>query len=125
MCAVVKVAAECFITSRMTSYAVAAGVSSAGAEAITQSAADRSPLGTEVIPPFSCYCYHYYYNIYRLYAGYLQFSIITVYDVLFIVRNGSGALHLLIPVCDYLACTTSFRLILVHGHTHYYYYYYY
>ena len=34
MCAVVKVAAECFITRRMVSCAVAAGVSTAGEEAI-------------------------------------------------------------------------------------------
>jgi hypothetical protein len=106
------VAAECFITKRVALCALAAGVFSTGAEAIRQREADRSPLGTEVISPLS-----YYYYIYPLYAGYLQFFIITDYYVRFIVRNGSGGLHLLIPVCGYLAFTTSFRFILVHGHT--------
>jgi hypothetical protein len=93
---------------------VAAGVTSAGAEAIRQCEADHIPLGTEFIPPFSC-DYYYYYYIYHLYAGCLQFFITTDYDVLFIVRNSSGDLNLLIPVCDYLTFTTSFRLILVLG----------
>ena len=75
-----------------------------------RSAADHSALGTEVIPPFSYYYYYYYYYIYHIYAGYLQFFIITDYDVLFIVRNGSGGLHVFIPYVITLPSRLRFDL---------------